>query len=45
VFLSTLAFAGLVPALLMLTMPQYDRTMATAPLAVSAATLVLGDLT
>ena len=38
VFLSILAFAGLVSALLMLTMPQYDRTVPTAPLAVPAAT-------
>jgi cyanate permease len=38
VFLSVLAFAGLVSALLMLTMPQYDRTVPTAPLAVPAAT-------
>jgi cyanate permease len=38
VFLSILAFAGLVSALLMLTMPQYDRIVSRAPLAVSAAT-------
>src|SRR5215471_4747840 len=38
VFLSVLAFAGLMSAILMLTMPQYDRATAPVALAVPAVT-------